>query len=73
MAIQLPRILDHRTTVNIERAAKLRTEEGPHGPRSVRFRQTVVEPPHAGETGLCILGPRFDATLDEIEEWLTNN
>jgi hypothetical protein len=26
----------HRTTVDIERAAKLRTEEGPHGPRFVR-------------------------------------
>jgi hypothetical protein len=39
----------HRSTVD---TAKLRTEEGPHGPRFVRFKQTVVEPPHAGETNL---------------------
>jgi hypothetical protein len=40
----------HRTTVNIQKAAKLKAEEGPHGPRFVRFQETVVERPHAGET-----------------------
>jgi len=44
----------HRTTVNIEVAAKLRTEEGPYGPRFVRFRETVVERPHAGEEDLVL-------------------
>ena len=39
----------HRCTVDIEKAAKLRTEEGPNGPRFVKFRQTVVEPPYDGE------------------------
>ena len=39
----------HRTTVDIEAAAKLRTEEGPYGPRFVTFRETVVERPHTGE------------------------
>jgi hypothetical protein len=44
MAIRLPRILDHRTTVDIERAAKLRTEEDPHGPRSPRWRNGPLHP-----------------------------
>jgi hypothetical protein len=44
----------HRTTVNIEKAAKLRTEEGPYGPRFVRFRETVVERPYAGEEDLVL-------------------
>jgi hypothetical protein len=44
----------HRTTVNIEAAAKLRTEEGPYGPRFVRFRETVVERPHTGEEDLVL-------------------
>jgi hypothetical protein len=43
----------HRSTVNIEKAAKLRTEEGPYGPRLVRFRETVVERPHAAKMTLC--------------------
>ena len=44
----------HRTTVNIGAAAKLRTEEGPYGPRFVRFRETVVERPHTGEEDLVL-------------------
>jgi len=30
-----------RTTVNIEKAAKLKTEEGPNAPRFVKYRGTV--------------------------------
>jgi hypothetical protein len=44
----------HRTTVNIEAAAKLRTEAGPYGPRFVRFRETVVGRPHTGEDDLVV-------------------
>ena len=44
----------HRTTVNVEKAAKLRTEEGPYGPRFVRLGETVVERPHAGEDDLVV-------------------
>jgi hypothetical protein len=42
----------HRTTVNVEQAAEIRTEEGPYGPRFVRFRETVVERPYTGEDDL---------------------
>jgi hypothetical protein len=35
---------------DIERAATLRTEQGPHGPRFVKLRQTVVERAPAAET-----------------------
>jgi hypothetical protein len=45
----------HRTTVNIEAAAKPRTEEGPYGPRCVRFRETVVERPHTGEENYSVV------------------
>ena len=38
-----------RSRVNVERAARMRTEEGPHGPRFVKCRETVVERPPAGE------------------------
>lgn len=40
-----------RTVIDIENAAKLRTEEGPHGPRFAKHRETVVERSSAGETG----------------------
>ena len=41
-----------RTIIDIEKAAKLRTEEGPHGPRFPKFKQqTVVESPPSPETG----------------------
>jgi hypothetical protein len=41
-----------RTIIDIEKAAKLRTEEGPHGPRFAKFKQqTVVESPPSPETG----------------------
>lgn len=39
----------HRTTVNIEKAAKLTVEEGPYGPRFVK-RKTVVDRASAGKT-----------------------
>ena len=44
----------HRTTVNIEAAAKLRTEEGPYGPRIVSLRETAVERPYTGEEDLVL-------------------
>ena len=34
----------HRSTVDIEKAAKVRTEERPHGPRFVKYQQAVVDP-----------------------------
>jgi hypothetical protein len=42
----------HRTTVNIEKAAKLRTVEGPHGPRFVACQETYLDRPPTGETDL---------------------
>lgn len=39
-----------RTIIDIERAARLQTEEGPRGPRFVRCRESVVDRPHAAET-----------------------
>jgi hypothetical protein len=39
-----------RTTIDIERAARLTTEEGPRGPRFVKYRKSVVDRSHAGET-----------------------
>jgi hypothetical protein len=39
-----------RTIVNIEKAARLSTEEGPRGPRFVKCRKSVVERPYAAET-----------------------
>jgi hypothetical protein len=39
-----------RTIINIEKAARLTVEEGPNGPRFVKYRhQTVVERPYAGD------------------------
>lgn len=35
----------HRTTINIEKAAKLRTVEGPHGPRFVAYQETRLDRP----------------------------
>ena len=32
-----------RTTINIEKVARLTTEEGPRGPRFVKFRKGVVD------------------------------
>jgi hypothetical protein len=41
-----------RTIINIEKAAKLAAEEGPNGPRFVKYRgQTVGAAPYRGETG----------------------
>ena len=39
-----------RTIVDIERAARLDTEEGPRGPRFVKTHQTVVDRSCAAET-----------------------
>jgi len=53
----LPAMVDStldRTTIGVEKATKLRTEEGPYGPRFVRFRETVVERPHTGEDDLVL-------------------
>jgi hypothetical protein len=41
----------HRCTVDIEKAAKLRTVEGPHGPRFVAY-QTCLDRAPVSETGL---------------------
>ena len=39
-----------RSIINIEKAAKLRVEEGPNGPRFVKYRpQTLVEGSYAGD------------------------
>jgi hypothetical protein len=35
-----------RIIINIEKAAKLRVEEGPNGPRFVKWRGTVVDGPY---------------------------
>ena len=32
-----------RTIIDIEKAARLTTEEGPRGPRFVKYRKTVVD------------------------------
>ena len=43
----------HRSTItNIEKAARLRTEEGPHGPRCVKRRERHVDQALAGATAL---------------------
>jgi hypothetical protein len=39
-----------RTEINIKKAARLRVEEGPYGPRLVKWRETVVDGPHTAET-----------------------
>ena len=39
-----------RTIIDIERAAKLCAEEGPYGPRLVKWRGTVVDGPCTTET-----------------------
>jgi hypothetical protein len=39
-----------RSIINVERAAKITVEEGPNGPRFVKYRrQTVVETPYSLE------------------------
>lgn len=42
-----------RTIIDIVRAARLTTEEGPSGPRLVKCRQTVVDRSHAAETKIA--------------------
>ncbi len=39
-----------RTIVDIERAARLTVEEGPNGPRFVKYRKSVVDGSHKAET-----------------------
>ena len=39
-----------RTIIDIEKAAFLTTEEGPTGPRFVRYRKSVVDRSYAAET-----------------------
>jgi hypothetical protein len=39
-----------RTIIDIERAARLRTEEGPRGPRFVKYRKSIVDRSYAAET-----------------------
>jgi hypothetical protein len=39
-----------RSIIEIERAARLSTEEGPRGPRFVKYRKTVVDRSHTAET-----------------------
>jgi hypothetical protein len=39
-----------RIIINIEKAARLRVEEGPNGPRFVKWRGTVVDGPYTAET-----------------------
>ena len=39
-----------RTIINIEKAAFLTTEEGPKGPRFVKYRKSVVDRSYAAET-----------------------
>ena len=39
-----------RTIIDIEKAALLATEEGPRGPRFVKYRKTVVDRSYAAET-----------------------
>jgi hypothetical protein len=39
-----------RTIIDIEKAARLRTEEGPRGPRFVKYRKSVVERSYTAET-----------------------
>ena len=39
-----------RIIINIEKAARLRVEEGPNGPRFVKWRGTVVDAPQTAET-----------------------
>ena len=43
-----------RTIINdVEKAAGLRTEEGPYGPRFVKWRQTSVDDSYTGEIALA--------------------
>ena len=42
-----------RTIIDIERAARLSTEEGPRGPRFVKYRKTVVDRLHTAETKIA--------------------
>jgi hypothetical protein len=42
----------HRTTVNIEKAAKLRTVEAPHGP--IFVKHSPLNQPYAGEDDLVL-------------------
>ena len=42
-----------RTIIEIERAARLTTEEGPRGPRFVKCRKTVVDRSYAAETKIA--------------------
>ena len=53
----------HRSTVDIEKAAKVRTEERPHGPRFVKYQQAVVDRPPAGEEPLVL--PTLPPSADE--------
>jgi hypothetical protein len=39
-----------RVIVSIKKAARLRTEEGPRGPRFVKYRKSVVDRSYAAET-----------------------
>jgi hypothetical protein len=39
-----------RTVVDIDKAARLTTEEGPTGPRFVKYRKSVVDRSYAAET-----------------------
>jgi len=40
-----------RIIIKIEKAARLRVEEGPNGPRFVKWRGTVVDASYTAETG----------------------
>jgi hypothetical protein len=39
-----------RTLIDIEHASRLKTEEGPNGPRFVKCRQTIVDRPVRAKT-----------------------
>jgi hypothetical protein len=41
------------TMIDIEKAARLSTEEGPRGPRFVKYRKTVVDPSHTTGTKIA--------------------
>ena len=59
----------HRSTVDIEKAAKVWTEERPHGPRFVKYQQAVVDRPPAGEEPL-VLPTRYLQALTRLHnEW----
>ena len=38
-----------RTIINIEKAARLTVKEGPHGPRFVKYEETVSDRPYSPE------------------------